>query len=56
MNKRRFVIVDQELIEANAFLNSISRDAVDAAGQVIYACHGDEPRYQPLLSEVTRLP
>src|SRR5262245_39387653 len=48
MNERRFVVVDQELIEANTFLNSIGRDAVDAASQVIYARRGNGARYQRL--------
>ena len=31
-------------IEADPFLSSIGRDAVDAASQMIYARHGDSPR------------
>jgi hypothetical protein len=45
MNERRLVIIDQELIGAEPNPSSISRNAVDAASQVIYACHGDRPRY-----------
>src|SRR5262249_18355179 len=39
VNERRRVIVDQKLIEANPLLGSKGRDAIDAAGQMIYACH-----------------
>src|SRR5262249_59777662 len=41
VNQRWFVIVDQELIEANPFLSSIGADAVDAASQMIYARHDE---------------
>src|SRR6516162_1908208 len=39
VNERRCVIVDQKLIEANPLLGSKGRDAIDAADQMIYACH-----------------
>src|SRR4029453_1989497 len=55
VEERRFVIVDQELIEADPFLNSIGRDAVNAATQMIYPRHGDGPRYQLLPSEATKI-
>src|SRR5271166_363148 len=43
VNERRFVIVDQELIEANPLLRSIGRDAIYTAGHMIYARHRDRP-------------